>query len=82
MLWPLMTPKDFRSPEFLPSFANFALLGCFTKTVRPHGNTFSSRREPPPDELAPPASKDRLEQLRSMGGNEAKLASQIEKEWM
>lgn len=34
------------------------------------------------EELAPPASKDRLEQLRSMGGNEAKLASQIEKEWM
>ena len=25
--------------------------------------------------------KDRLEELRSMGGNEAKLASQIEKDW-
>lgn len=55
----------------------------FTKNIRPHGHTFPPEGTPLDtlEELAPPA-KDRLEQLRSMGGNEAKLASQIEKEWM
>ena len=87
MLWPLMTPKDFRSPELLSllsSFAHFALVRYFTKNIRPHGHIFPPEGNPLDtlEELAPPASKDRLEQLRSMGGNEAKLASQIEKEWM
>jgi len=56
----------------------------FTKNIRPHGHIFPPEGNPLDtlEELAPPASKDRLEQLRSMGGNEAKLASQIEKEWM